>query len=370
MEGFFMARERWTCEQAWVWYNQMPWLRGCNFLPSDCCNRIAFWQELDFEKHLETCDRELALARSIGYNSIRVILEYIVYAEEHDSFMVRFERFLEVAAKHGIYVMVCFGNDCTVPRNAAYRAPHIGVQEYDWGYHGGRKNSPHGSNPGAVGYSILDEPETAGIFFNMVTEIITKYKDDKRICVWDLFNEPGNSGRMEISVPHVKRIFETARKCDPSQPLTSGAWTRCRDFQGAEKVAVENSDVISFHGYGTYNNNIVTICELKKLNRPLFNTEWLHRPIHNTVQEMFPLYYLERVSCWNWGFVAGLSQTYEPWESVWRPIEAGNIGNVDVTKWQHDLFRPSLRPYDPAEIEVIKMFCQYADEAWKEKNSL
>ena len=122
-----MGRERWSCEKAWEWYNNTPWLRGCNFLPSDCCNRIAFWQELDFEKHLETCDRELALASSIGYNTIRVILEHIVYAEEHDSFMVRFERFLEVAAKNNIAVMVCFGNDCTVPKNAAYRAPHIGV---------------------------------------------------------------------------------------------------------------------------------------------------------------------------------------------------------------------------------------------------
>lgn len=51
-----MGRERWSCEKAWEWYNQTPWLRGCNFLPSDCCNHIAFWQELDFEKHLETCD--------------------------------------------------------------------------------------------------------------------------------------------------------------------------------------------------------------------------------------------------------------------------------------------------------------------------
>jgi hypothetical protein len=77
---------------------------------------------------------------------------------------------------------------------------------------------------------------------------------------------------------------------------------------------------------------------------------------------MFPLFYLEKVSCWNWGFVAGLSQTYEPWESMWRRIEAGEGTNIDVTKWQHDLFRPSLHPYDPQEIEIIKQFCQYADE--------
>lgn len=357
-----MARERWSCEKAWEWYDEKGWLRGCNFLPSDCCNRIAFWQELDFEKHLETCDRELALAASIGYNSVRVILELTVYAGEHDSFLIRFERFLQVAAKHGISVMVCFGNDCTVPKNDQYRAPHLGVQEYDWGYHGGRKNSPHGSHPGAVGFSLLDEPDSAALFFEMVREIISKYKDDERICVWDLFNEPGNNGRGEISVPHVQKIFDIARSCDPCQPLTSGVWTSCTDFNPAEKVALENSDVVSYHCYGNYQTSIIYISRLKKYNRPLFNTEWLHRPFHNTVQEIFPLFYLEKVSCWNWGLVAGLSQTYEPWESIWRRIEAGEGKNIDVTKWQHDLFRPGLHPYDPQEISVIKQFCQYADE--------
>jgi hypothetical protein len=34
----------------------------------------------------------------------------------------------------------------------------------------------------------------------------------------------------------------------------------------------------------------------------------------------------------------------------------------DVTKWQHDLFRPSLRPYDPREIDLIKRLNQKADE--------
>ena len=207
--------ERWTPEQAWEWYNSRAWMRGCNYLPSDCCNRIAMWQSLDFEEHLKTVDRELALAASIGFNSIRVILEYLVFEQERDSFPERFERFLAVAAKHGISVMVCFGNDCTVPKNAQYRAPHLGVQEYDLGYHGGRKNSPHGSNPGAVGYSILDDPATAEGFFRMVKEFITRYAEDSRICVWDLFNEPGNSGRGEISVPHVRRIFDVARECAP-----------------------------------------------------------------------------------------------------------------------------------------------------------
>ena len=352
----------WSKEKSWEWYNSKPWFRGCNYLPSDCCNRIAFWQALDFETHLETCDRELALAASIGYNSIRVILELIVYEEEHDSFLVRFERFLQTAAKHGIFVMVCFGNDCTVPLNAKYRAPHLGVQEYDWGYHGGRKNSPHGSNPDAVGYSFLDEPDRAEHFFNMVREIITLYREDERICIWDLFNEPGNANRGEISAPHVKKIFETARSCAPCQPLTSGVWRNPSDLSAAEKVALENSDLISYHCYGTFQYTVDCIAHYRKYGRPLLCTEWLLRICGNDVEHTFPLYFLEKVGCWNWGLVAGLSQTYEPWESMWHTVEDNGGKEWDMRLWMHDLFRPSLRPYAPKEIEVIKKYCGMAEQ--------
>ena len=167
--------KQWSEKQAGAWYDKQPWMRGCNYLPSDCCNRIAFWQSLDFEQHLTTADRELELAASIGFNSIRVILEFIVWNEEHDSFLERFERFLSVAAKYGISLMVCFANDCTVPKDENYRPPRLGPQHYDWGYHGGRKNSPHSGYRHAIGYDpALDEPENAERFFGMVAEIVGK----------------------------------------------------------------------------------------------------------------------------------------------------------------------------------------------------
>ncbi len=350
----------WSKEKAWEWHRNMPWLRGCNYLPSDCCNRIEFWQSLHFEKHLATVEREFALMESIGFNSVRVIFELIVYEQEKESFSERFERFLSIAAAHHITVMVCFGNDCTVPKNSGYREPHLGVQEYDLGYHGGRKNSPHGSNPGAIGYSLLDEPEHAESFFGMVREFVTRYAHDPRICVWDLFNEPGNNNRGELSLPHVRRVFETARACAPAQPLTSGLWCDPLNPNPAEKAAGELSDVISYHCYGNYQENIRRIALFRRLGRPMLNTEWLHRPFHDTVELMFPLFYLEGIGCWNWGFVAGLSQTYEPWEGMWKAYENGDR-TIDFSRWQHDLFRPSLRPYDPAEIDVIRAFCSLAD---------
>ncbi len=363
--------EKWTKEKIWDWYNSRPWMRGCNYIPADCCNRIEMWQALDFEKHLETMEQEFALMQSVGYNSIRVILEYIVYEGEHDSFMERFERFLSLADKYGISVMVCFGNDCTVPKNSGERTPRLGPQEYDIGYHGGKKISPHGSNPDKVGYSLLDEPESAEGFFRMVREIVTKYAGDERICIWDLFNEPGANNRGEISVPHVRKIFETARECNPCQPLTSGTWHTPApgpyDATPAEYAALELSDIISFHCYGGMDQNVERIHACRKWGRPMLNTEWLNRCSHNNVNIFFPLYYLEKIGCWNWGFVAGKTQTYEPWESYWRELENNPGADLDITKWQHDLFRPNLRPYDPMEITYIKAYSAAADKDFAEQ---
>ena len=360
--------ERCTCSQANDWYAKQPWFRGCNYLPSDCVNRIDMWQSYECEKHFETAARELAVMESIGFNSIRVILEFLVWKEEHDSFMERFERFLALADARKIKVMVCFGNDCTVPKNAHYRPPHLGKQECDWGYHSARKYSPQGSFPDEVGCSLLDDPETAERFYGMVREIVMKYRTDPRICVWDLFNEPGNNNRGAISVPHVQKVFDTARACDPVQPLTSGIWHfNPANLNPAEKLCLELSDVISYHNYGYYADNVVQIDHLRKFGRPLLNTEWLNRISHNTIQECFPLFFLEKVSCWNWGFVAGLNQTYEPYEAMWKAEERGEADLLDFTKWQHDLFRPSLRPYDPKEIKIIRRFCELADRNFAEE---
>ena len=96
--------------------------------------------------------------------------------------------------------------------------------------------------------------------------------------------------------------------------------------------------------------------------RPIVNTEWLARCLHNTVQEMFPLFYLEKIGCYNWGFVAGKYQTYEPWEALWQRYEKEPNMDIDFTKWFHDLYRPSHHPYDPREIEIIQRYSRMADE--------
>ena len=362
---------RWSKERIWEWYNARPWMRGCNYMSADCANRIDQWQALGFEERMETTERELALMQETGFNTVRLILEYEVWKAEHDSFLERFDRYLSLCQKYGISCMIVLANDCMPPKTERWKLPEVGEQTYDWGYHGGKMHSQHGAHNGPAPHFYLDDPETREDYFRMVREIVTLYRDDERICIWDVYNEPGNSRRQDITLPNLKRMYEIVREIDPSQPLTSGLFhfregepIATRDI---ERFSLENSDIISYHYYRDYNSHVRIIKELKREGRPILNTEWLGRCLHNEVFDLFPLFYLEKIGCYNWGFVAGKYQTYEPWEATWNRYFDGTVTDVDFTKWFHDLYRPNHRPYDPREIDVIRHFCTLADRDFEEE---
>lgn len=54
---------KWTEKEIKEWYDSLPWLRGSNFLPSDCVNRLDMWQSFGREEHLKTADKELDLTK-------------------------------------------------------------------------------------------------------------------------------------------------------------------------------------------------------------------------------------------------------------------------------------------------------------------
>ena len=147
----------WTKEQAWEWYSRQPWMRGCNYMPASCANRVDQWQEMGCEERFAEMERELKLAQSIGFNTLRIIIEeqgFAVWCAEHDGFMARLERMLALLDKYGMRMILVLGNDCSRPKEI-WKFPKTGPQPCDWGYHGGRKRSQHGSFPGAVGYTCV-----------------------------------------------------------------------------------------------------------------------------------------------------------------------------------------------------------------------
>ena len=362
--------EKWSIEKAKQWYNQYPWIRGFCYYPSCCVNRVEMWQEYNWDFVKSEIDKELKLAKEWGFNAVRIIGQLEVYIDQKESYLHHIEEFLEIADKYGIYVMFCFGNDCVVQKQN-YQWPTYGPQEYDFGYHSGKAKSPH-VVMNQPGYSILDEPKYEEKFYEMIKDIVSKYKNDQRIIVWDIYNEPGNSLRRMMSYRYMEKAFEVARSCDSIQPCAACCWSYDKDhhpYQEIELKALEMSDIILYHCYENYESSVEVIRYLKEKyhGRPIMNTEWLHRIWHNNIEDLFPLFRKEHIGCFSWGWVTGKSQTREPWEWLFNEYDKGKGRDWDFSKWQHDLVRTNLRPYDYKEYEIIKRETSLADIDFKNK---
>lgn len=120
--------------------------------------------------------------------------------------------------------MIVLANDCMPPKTELWKMPAVGEQHYDWGYHGGRKHSQHSIHTEAAPHFYLDDEDSRQDYFRMVEEIVTRYKDDERICIWDIYNEPSNSRRRGLTLPNLKEMFRIVREINPSQPLTTCVW--------------------------------------------------------------------------------------------------------------------------------------------------
>lgn len=363
--------EKWTKEKAWEWYKGQPWIRGYNGYPSNCVNRIAMWQEYGHAEVRDQIEYEFDLAQKTGLNAVRAIIQFEVWYYEHDSFMANLEEYLALADKYGIKVMLTLGNDCTVPREV-FTPVSFGEQKVDMGYHSGIKRGPHAGGYTSPGYMLPDEPDIQPYFFKMVDELAAKYAKDDRIQIWDIWNEVSNSGRGNLSLPMMEKCFEIVRSHDPIQPLTADVWTYNKDLEPsseAQKRAIELSDIITFHTYMRYEQVVRLVEKLKEdFDRPIICNEWLNRIGHNNIDEIFPLFYLEEIGSYHWGLIQGLSQTYEPWGGYMSLIEDPDYeGDLDFTKYQHDLYRFNGKPYIAKEVRIIKDFSALADKKFEKK---
>ena len=343
------ARDRWTPEQAKAWQAKQPWLVGCNFGPSTAINQLEMWQAETWDP--KTINRELGWAKDLGFTSVRVYLHDLVWKHDREGFLKRMDEFLAMADKRGIGTMFVLLDGVWDP------SPQSGKQ---------REPRPHVHNSGWVqspGKEILGDPNRHDELKDYIVGVISHFKDDKRVDVWDIFNEPDNPnhdayGRVELrdkaemATMLLKKAFVWAREANPSQPITAGVWVGTwgdpARYNPMEKVILEESDVISFHNYDTLEQMKQCVENLKRFNRPLLCTEYMARPRGSTFNPVLGYLKSQNVAAYNWGFVAGKTQTIYPWDTWLRTY----TGEPDVLF--HDIFRANGKPLVPGEVEYIK----------------
>ncbi|WP_080057450.1 cellulase family glycosylhydrolase [Spirosoma aerolatum] len=352
---------RWSAAKANTWYAKEPFLVGSNYIPANAINELEMFQAESFDP--ATIDKELAMAQSIGMNTMRVFLHDLLW-QDAAGFTKRLDQFLSICAKHKIRPMLVLFDSCWDP------LPKLGKQhEPTPGIH----NSGWVQSPGAEALSDVSQYPRLEAY---VKGVVGAFKNDNRILAWDIWNEPDNGNdnsygqnhTIKTELPKARKIaivtrllphvFQWARAAGATQPLTSGVWIyrSPEDWQNAakwspmEKVQFENSDIITFHQYSKPADLEKVIPALASLGRPVICTEYMARGVDSKFQTHLPIAKKAKVGMINWGFVAGKTQTFLPWDSWQKPYVNGREPSI----WFHEVFKQDGTPVDAAEVAAIR----------------
>ncbi len=340
-------------QKANAWYAQQPWLVGSNYVPKSAINQLEMWQEATFDP--VEIDKELSWAEAMGMNTMRVFLHDLLWQQDAGGFQRRIDRFLTIASRHHIRPMFVLFDSCwdPLPRLGPQHPPIPGVHNSGWA-----------QSPGAAALADANQYPRLKAY---VQGVIGAFAKDNRILAWDVWNEPGadNAGsypkeelkekdktaRVTALLP---QVFEWAREANPMQPLTSGVWAVDTSPDGADlgelqQIQLRESGIITFHNYSWPEYFKRQVSWLKKYNRPVICTEYMARPVGSTFDTVLPIAKEEQVGAINWGFVAGKTQTYLPWESWEHPYV---LSQPPV--WFHEVLRPDGTPYRQAEVDLIR----------------
>jgi hypothetical protein len=349
----FSQTAPWSEQKANEWYGQQPWLVGSNYIPKSAINEMEMWQEASFDP--TQIDKELGWAEGIGMNTMRVFLHDLLWQQDAAGFRKRIDQFLTIAAHHHIRPLFVLFDSCwdPLPQLGPQHAPVPGVHNSGWV-----------QSPGA---KALADPSQYPRLKEYVQGVVGAFAKDDRILGWDVWNEPGSDqtgnypkselknkdkvARVAVLLP---QVFAWAREVHPTQPLTSGVYEVdiSRDeasIDELERIQLRESDIITFHNYSWPESFKAEVAWLRRFHRPVICTEYMARPVGSTFDGVLPVAKQERVGAINWGFVAGKTQTYYPWES-WEHPYVKNQPPV----WFHEVLRSDGTPYRQAEVDLIR----------------
>ncbi len=321
---------RWSVERANTWYAKHKWITGANFIPSTAINQIEMWQAETFDAY--TIEKELGWAKKLGFNTMRVFLHSVAWNADPIGFKRRVDNYLSISDKLGIKTMFVIFDDVWNgdPKPGKQPSPKPGIHNSGWMQDPGHKQSSDSTQ-----FRALEK---------YVKDIIGSFKNDERILAWDLYNEPGNTGKSSSSLPLLKNVFKWAREVNPTQPLTVGIWNW--NEEELNVVQFLNSDIITYHNYDVPGGHERVIKMLKLSGRPLICTEYMARTKNSRFSNIMPLLKRENVGAINWGLVEGKTNTIYEWD---HPIEDGS----QPDEWFHDIYFRNGKPYREDEVNLI-----------------
>ena len=189
-------------------------VRGFNYVPSYAENGLSMWRRFD----PAVWDRELSWCGKLHANTVRIWLDPRAYEDGPADFSRAFKESLAIAARHELKVIPTLFNCWPSVRPA------------EWGF-------------GHLDAVAMDQASLRR-FEPYVRSVVTAHRDDERVLMWDLINEPDFVG--EAMSPFIPYYCAYLRALRTSCPLTIGfgGWLLNERFAGL-------LDVLTLHTYAT-----------------------------------------------------------------------------------------------------------------------
>ena len=301
-------RGQWTAEQCAAWQEEYGPIRGIN-CPYPPCGAM-------------TQEQAIAYAASLGYNSVRW---WPSGGTNADNYIKAVEQWAGWADKYGMTVSPVFG----FPQSYFSQSDHA---------------------------SALKNLE------NQVRKIIRHFRGDKRIILWDLWNEPNlNDGDTKEMMEWITKMVTWCQQEGCTQAITSslvwdGGVSTNQAAASGGRLLRENveklMDVHNYHDYSCqdgFNNETSTMyARLKKISdRPIVCTECMTRTNGSTYARTLIDFAKYNINFYTWG----LSACDPNWEVRWS---RSTFYNWDPMF--HNALYADMEPYNESEPQWVKNY--------------
>jgi endo-1,4-beta-mannosidase len=238
-------------------------MRGFNYVPSYAA---TIWDVFD-DFDAAVWDRELGYAKRFDATALRVWCDHLSFQRDEERFLASWRRALELAERHQLRLMPTLANRWA---DAAFQF-------------------------GQLEYVTVLAGEPSAEYRRYLETLVGAFRDDPRVLMWDLCNEPffpirnvatGPDSTFEPPAEPLQRaelsfwrgVAETVRGAGASQPVTIGvhAVPGCTPDEVHELV-----DVLSCHPYAGWwdgGEEFARTCDAyvelaNRLGKPLIATE-------------------------------------------------------------------------------------------------
>ena len=218
-----MGNDAASANEKRAYSDEYSTVRGFNYQPSYGATGLEIWR--NFKPDI--VEKELGLGKKYfpGMNTVRAWLSFDAFVADHVSFEEAFEQYLTIADRHGIRVVpTLFNNWHSIPDFGGV------AEEIVRAWFKGR------SLAGAA------EPR---IFLSYLERIVAEHAEDQRVLIWDLCNEPFNSGAPDLFLEWLTYLYRLCKTLGATQPIGISDGATVEEVQAVEAI----SDVLLPHLY-------------------------------------------------------------------------------------------------------------------------